>query len=301
MALQYFVEENCDIVIWESGMGGRLDATNIVSPECSVITNVSMDHQAWLGDSVRMIAREKAGIIKPGKPIVTATTHPDALEEIQLQSTRTESPLYLINPEQLSGTMDPGLKGVHQKINAAIARKVVELLEPQLPIPEASLEKALRQTTLPGRFQEIVWQNRKIILDVAHNLAGYEALADNCRNTFQGIQCELIFASLDDKPWKEGLELLLPHCESVNCVPANSQRTASPLDLKHFLEHSEGAPKGLNINAHASFEACMNSLSKDSRSPVLIAGSFYLVGDSLAFLQQGDHQETALNEWGAKL
>ena len=83
MALKYFADERCDIVIWETGMGGRLDATNIVTPECSIITNVSLDHQAWLGDTIEEIAHEKAGIIKPHKPVITAATQSKVLEKIK--------------------------------------------------------------------------------------------------------------------------------------------------------------------------------------------------------------------------
>ena len=93
MALKFFAEQNCDLVIWETGLGGRLDATNIVTPLASVITNIQFDHQQWLGDTLAQIAAEKAGIIKPGVPVVTATDEPDALAVIEKMAREKNAPL----------------------------------------------------------------------------------------------------------------------------------------------------------------------------------------------------------------
>jgi dihydrofolate synthase / folylpolyglutamate synthase len=302
MALQYFADEKCDIVIWETGMGGRLDATNIVTPECSVITNASLDHQAWLGNSIRKIAREKAGIIKAGKPIVTAETQAEAFGEIQLKSTQANSTLYQVSDDQFNNNTALGLKGTHQKSNAAIASKVVDLLNTDFPVSKANMLKGLQATTLPGRFQTLQWRKSKIILDVAHNLAGYEVLAANCRQEFGENKCELIFASLDDKPWKEGLKRLLPYCKSVHCVPAKSQRAVSPQNLIQYLESiNPRRSRETKYLAHDHVETCLQNLKKSAQHPILITGSFYLIGEALSVIQDNDHNETSLNEWGAKL
>src|SRR5438093_6487060 len=117
MALRYFAEEHCDLVIWETGLGGRLDATNIVTPLASVITNIQFDHQNWLGNTLAEIAAEKAGIIKPGRPIITATDSPEALEVIARTAREKNSPL--IKLEQAGGTPALRLLGEQHRLHAA--------------------------------------------------------------------------------------------------------------------------------------------------------------------------------------
>lgn len=301
MALHHFADEHCDIVIWETGMGGRLDATNIITPECSIITNVSLDHQAWLGHTIEQIAREKAGIIKPGKPVITATTEPEVIEVIEKTSRQLEAPLSQIDIGLSKTDLLHGLIGHHQKINAMTAIKAVELLKSDFPVSSTNINDGIKQTSLPGRFQITQWKNRRIYLDVAHNLAGYEALAENCKSEFQDNPCDLIFASLEDKPWREGLELLLPFCKSIHCVPANSQRSASPKAIKKHLEQRNHLNSAIDIQVYERLEDCLLPLAETSDLPLLITGSFYLVGDALALIQNDDHRETSLNEWGAKL
>src|SRR5207302_1617671 len=124
MALRYFAEQNCDLVIWETGLGGRLDATNIVSPIASVITNISYDHQKYLGESLASIAAEKAGIIKPGIPVITGATMPEALDVIGQAAHERQAPLTVVRPEQAHEppleTLSLPLLGEHQRMNAAV-------------------------------------------------------------------------------------------------------------------------------------------------------------------------------------
>ena len=124
MALQYFAESGCDIVLWETGMGGRLDATNIVTPLASVITSIGFDHQQWLGNTLARIAAEKAGIIKPSVPVFTATTSPEVLEVIREKAGSLGSQLFEL-PDHgeagLLGDTKPSLAGSHQLRNAALA------------------------------------------------------------------------------------------------------------------------------------------------------------------------------------
>lgn len=301
MALQYFADECCDLVVWETGMGGRLDATNIVKPECSIITNISLDHQAWLGDTIEKIANEKAGIIKSCKPVVTAASQPEVVDVIQRKSKRLNAPLFKLSIDSSPLPIPQGLLGNHQSMNAMTAKKAVELLINDFPVSDSQLIDGIKQTSLPGRFQTIKWNNRTIYLDVAHNLAGYDALSNNCRTQFQDKPCDLIFASLDDKPWREGLELLLPFCRSIHCVPAKSQRSASPETIKNHAEKCRHLSNSIECFTYENLEYGLRTLAKESDNPLLITGSFYLVGDALALIQNDDHRETSLNEWGAKL
>ena len=150
MALKFFAEQKCDLVIWETGLGGRLDATNIVTPLASVITNIAFDHQQWLGDTLEKIAAEKAGIIKPGVPVVTAADEPSALAVIEKIAREKSAPLTKINSREgwraavpnhkelgsldASPIEDLPLPGEHQKLNAALALTVVEVLQKQIPV-----------------------------------------------------------------------------------------------------------------------------------------------------------------------
>ena len=136
MALKYFAEQKCDLVIWETGLGGRLDATNIVTPLASVITNIQFDHQQWLGDTLAKIAAEKAGIIKPGVPVITATDEPEALAVIEKMAREKNAPLIKVatgvrachrgSARRAAATC---LLGEHQKLNAALALATVEILQ----------------------------------------------------------------------------------------------------------------------------------------------------------------------------
>src|SRR5208282_5079031 len=131
MALKFFAEQKCDLVIWETGLGGRLDATNIVTPLASVITNIAFDHQQWLGNTLEKIAAEKAGIIKPGIPVVTATNEKSALAVIEKIAREKNVPLVLVGQASSlswTGKMPvPLLLGEHQKLNAALALATVEV------------------------------------------------------------------------------------------------------------------------------------------------------------------------------
>src|SRR5687767_14101021 len=158
MALRYFAEEGCELVIWETGLGGRLDATNIVTPLASVITNVQLDHQEWLGQTVEEIAFEKAGIIKPGVPVITA-----AEAGLPIIAQTAKAPLSVVTrPSEL----EVSLAGRHQRLNAALAVETVRVLRGSLPVSDLDIREGLRQVWWPGRLQTV----GKIILDGAHNL-----------------------------------------------------------------------------------------------------------------------------------
>src|ERR1017187_278972 len=144
MALKFFAEQQCDLVIWETGLGGRLDATNIVMPLAGVITNIALDHQQWLGDTVEKIAAEKAGIIKSGVPVITATDEPEALTVIEKTARGKNAPLIKVGQASSlssAGKMPaPPLIGDHQKLNAALALATIETLQNKI----AAIDSAIR-------------------------------------------------------------------------------------------------------------------------------------------------------------
>ena len=183
MALRYFPEQQCDLVIWETGMGGRLDATNIVTPLASVITNIQLDHQQWLGDTLAKIAAEKAGIIKPGVPVITATDAPEALEVIAKIAREKNARLTKLGQASslslATRTAALPLPGEHQKLNAALAIATVQALQNKIPVSDEAIRTGLATVQWPGRLQFIkTASGQTFLLDGAHNAASAEALRD---------------------------------------------------------------------------------------------------------------------------
>src|SRR5262245_46115135 len=153
MALGFFAEQQCDLVIWETGLGGRLDATNIVTPLASVITNIQFDHQQWLGETLESIAKEKAGIIKPGIHVITAAEEPEALGVIQDTARRAAAPLTVVSRSEIQrpplSTIDLPLLGRHQLLNAALAVATVHVLASKIPVDDDVIRAGLSRVRWP--------------------------------------------------------------------------------------------------------------------------------------------------------
>lgn len=296
MALSYFAKAKCDLVIWETGLGGRLDATNIVTPLASVITNIGLDHQQWLGETLAEIGAEKAGIIKPGVPALTAAQEPDALSVIHATAQRNGSPFIQVAPHHASRITHHALVGEHQQLNAALALATVELLQPQIPVSAAQIQSGLASVNWPGRFQIIRRPGRKtIVLDGAHNPAGVEVLAAASKSQFPGAQPTLILGMLADKDWRPMCRRLAQLAARVVTVPVGSNRTAAAEDLAAACR--EQLPETTEVCSSLA-----EALSKtEHESLVVIAGSLYLVGEALELLglsPAGSASERGLNEWG---
>ncbi len=298
MALKYFAEQKCDLVIWETGLGGRLDATNIVTPLASVITNIAFDHQQWLGDTLGKIAAEKAGIIKPGVPVVTTTTAPEVLAVIGNIARWNNAPLTKVAPPSpllSAGTAALPLLGEHQKTNAALALATVEVLQRHIPVSADNIREGLAKVNWPGRLQ-LVQQpaGRKILLDGAHNLAGAETLRATLEKDFAGPRPVLIFGALADKDWPDICRLLAPLAEKIFTVPVASERTADPVAVaKVFRAASPKSVVDSFQNLAAALDACRDE-------PFLvITGSLYLIGEALEQLgySPADGAERGLNDW----
>jgi dihydrofolate synthase/folylpolyglutamate synthase len=309
MALRFFADQKCDLVVWETGLGGRLDATNIVAPLASVITNIAYDHQQWLGDTLEKIAAEKAGIIKPGVPVATATDAPKALAVIQAVARAKAAPLTTVAAEAnlplmaKNSTAPPrvpptlGLAGEHQKVNAALALATVEILKPQIPVGEEFIRAGLASVSWPGRLQVISQPDGKaIVLDGAHNAAGAAALRAALEKDFRETRPVFIFGALADKKWSEICTILAPLAAGVITVPVASERTAQPADL---AEAFRAASPGLRAAPASSLEEALNTC-KD-RPFIVITGSLYLVGEALERLgfSPAGAGERGLNEWVA--
>ena len=301
MALKYFAEQKCDLVIWETGLGGRLDATNVVTPLASVITNIAFDHTQWLGDTLEKIAAEKAGIIKPGVPVVTATDASEALEVIGNIAQEKHAPLTIVTAKQiesrLAGTLAPPMLGEHQKLNATLALATVEVLQKQIPVSAENIRAGLAAVNWPGRLQLIHKPDgRKILLDGAHNVAGAETLRAALEMDFAGSRPVFIFGALADKKWPGICQILAPLAAKVFTVPVASERTAKANELADCFR---------SANPAAAATACDNladALNASKDEPfVVITGSLYLVGEALEQLglSPAGGGERGLNEWVA--
>jgi dihydrofolate synthase / folylpolyglutamate synthase len=300
MALRHFAGQQCDLVIWETGLGGRLDATNIVTPLASVITNIQFDHQQWLGHSLAQIAAEKAGIIKPGVPIITTTVEPEALAVLEQTAHKLAAPL--VKPQadaesSLSGTpLNPPLPGEHQRRNAALALATVKVLQDQIPIPDQAIRRGLETLHWPGRMQTVkTASGQTIILDGAHNPAGARALLDAMRLDFPGQRFALVLGMLADKDWGAVCALLAPEAEKVFVVPVQSDRAAPPDALRDAC--AKANPPAPVTSCGSLAEALKRA---GDESFVLITGSLYLVGEALEWLDPAPGalgSERRLNEW----
>ena len=299
IALKYFAEQKCDLVIWETGLGGRLDATNIVTPLASVITNIAFDHEQWLGDTLGKIAAEKAGIIKPGVPVETAATQPEVLAVIQKTANEKNAPLTLVTADEiksrLAGTLAPPLFGEHQKLNAALAVATVDVLQKQISVSAENIRTGLASVNWPGRLQLIQKPNgQKILLDGAHNLAGVEALRAALERDFTKTRPLLIFGALGDKNWSGICRLLAPLADKIVTVPVASERAANANELAQVFR---AANPRATVVATANLSHALNA-SKDAPF-VVITGSLYLIGEALELLglSPATAEERGLNDW----
>ncbi len=298
MALKYFAEQRCDLVIWETGMGGRLDATNIVTPLASVITNVQLDHQQWLGETLPEIAHEKAGIIKAHVPIITSAEDAAALQVIAETAQKLQAPLSVVTPSDARAMADYeiALVGEHQRMNAAVAVKTVRVLERSIPVSEPALHRGLKETQWAGRWQIVQRANgKKLVLDGAHNPAAAQMLAGAWQREFAGNNAALILGMMRDKDVGAVCKILAPLASQIFLAPIGSERSADP---ESMIDDCRRA------NPSAQITVCRNladAFTKAGAEPlVVVTGSLYFVGEALEWLGLvPPSQERALNEYGA--
>ena len=296
MALSYFAEQQCDLVIWETGLGGRLDVTNMVTPLASVITNIALDHTQWLGDTLEKIAAEKAGIIKPGIPVITGVEAPKAFQVIEQVAREKNAPLTLPQlPTSNFHLPKVALLGEHQQRNARVAAAVVELLQGCLPVSDDQLRSGLATVSWAGRLQLLTrTDGRKILLDGAHNVDGAKTLRQSLETEFAGERPTFIFGALEDKSWAEICRLLAPLATRVIAVPVASSRTAAPEALARAFQEANLAC------TVATASHLLEALAACQADPfVVITGSLYLVGEALEQLEPSPagSGERGLNEW----
>ena len=274
LALKYFAKAKIDIVILETGLGGRLDATNAIQSDVSVITPIDFDHEKWLGESLREIASEKAGIIKPNVPVVCGPQRPEAEEVIRARAAECEAPLQFVNESYQRSPV--GLSGEYQKQNAALA--IAALRAGKIDIDDSSIARGLATVDWPARFQR--WNDR-IVIDGAHNPASAHVLAQTWRESFGDQHASLILAILSDKDLRGIYEALVPITDSVLLPKIRSERAASPEDLARTV--STITPS-LPYSVTDSIADAL-ALARTKPNPILLTGSLHFAGEALAYLR----------------
>jgi dihydrofolate synthase/folylpolyglutamate synthase len=272
LALQHFARAKIDIVILETGLGGRLDATNAVPSNVSVLTPIDLDHQNWLGDSLDKIAGEKAGIIKAKTPVVSAAQPVDAEKVIRARAAECQAPLQFVNEPYEQSPI--GLRGAHQKQNAAIA--IAALGVGKIDIDDSAIARGLISVEWPARFQR--WDERTII-DGAHNPSAARILAQTWRETFGDARATVILAILSDKDLRSICEALASISDHVLLPKIRSERAADPESLANVL-----VDLGLKAEVCATFHEAWEKAQARS-GPILITGSLHFAGEALAYLQ----------------
>jgi dihydrofolate synthase/folylpolyglutamate synthase len=274
LALKHFSNEKVDVVVLETGMGGRLDSTNAVQSAASVITSIGLDHQKWLGQTVREIAFEKAGIIKQGTPVISAPQPPEAGEVIRARATDCAASLeYVQEPYELSPV---ALRGAHQKQNAALALAAIRAAG--IDVDQASIARGLASVEWPARFQR--WDEHTII-DGAHNPAAARVLTQTWREIFGDQRATLIFAVLSDKDVRGIVEALAPIADRILLPKIRSERALAPEELAEII--SSITPK-LQCSIAPSLAEALDA-ARAKLNPILITGSLHFAGEALAHLK----------------
>jgi dihydrofolate synthase/folylpolyglutamate synthase len=274
LALKCFSEANIDVAILETGIGGRLDATNAIQSDVSVITQIDFDHQEWLGNTLAEIASEKAGIIKRGILVVCAPQRPEAEKVIRARVAESEAPLQVVSTSYDGSPI--GLAGSYQKQNAAVA--IAAIHAAQIDIDDKAIARGLATIDWPARFQK--WDDRTII-DGAHNPAAARMLVETWREFFGDQKATLILAVLSDKDLRGICDALAPIADSILLPKIRSNRAALPEELAKIV--SSVTPSLPCSIAQSIGEALV--LGRSRPNPILITGSLHFAGEVLAHLR----------------
>lgn len=312
LALLWFAEEQVDVAILEVGMGGRLDATNVITPLVSVITNVSMDHEQYLGNTLAAVAFEKAGVIKPGVPVVAGVAADESLAVVTEVCGERKAPLFLlgrefdavrgpegswqyrgIDPSHSLGNLQCRLKGGYQIGNAALALAALETITTTLPVSGEAIRQGLLSVTWPGRLEYFCLADgtpvecpaesatgqsslRRYLLDGAHNPAGVESLLDALVSEFNYVRLILVWACMGDKDVAATLTAIAPLADRIIFTRPESERSATPEQLAAILPEEERS----KAQGAATVEEALALAANMAQGGDLIcvAGSLYLVG-----------------------
>lgn len=281
IAMRHFKAMECEIIVLETGMGGRLDATTAVPADVCVITPIADDHSEWLGETLEKIAYEKAGIICEEKPVISAAQHPEAAGVIAEVADELRAPLTVVT-EPLRG-YQIGLAGEHQAENAQLAVEALSQLG--LPLNFDVVQQGLRDIDWPGRF-EAINHDPVTIVDGAHNPHAAKALVDTWKARYGSEKPKLVFGAAQEKDVTKVLASMSEIAAEVHLVPIDSPRSLTTQSLTLMLP--DGSPPHM---AHRNLQSCLQSL-QGSSDPILITGSLFLVGEAKSIIQGGSFQRS---------
>ena len=290
MALIYFARREVDVAVVEVGLGGRLDATNLVVPRVSVITTISKDHEAYLGSDLLSIGREKGGIIKSGVPVVCGSLHPDIEKLFKGIAGENGSASYFLDRDFSVSLKDSGLfnytglewnfkelslalRGRHQRSNAALALCALELGCSDFPVKEPSVREGLKTVSWPGRL-EVISQRPLVILDGAHNGEGIRALVHEMRELLGTRKARILFAAMADKDWPFMLRELSSMASEITLTKVPMERSADP---RKVAETVKDVPVTVMEDPRQAIRCLLDAAGPDNA--VLVTGSLYLLGE----------------------
>jgi dihydrofolate synthase/folylpolyglutamate synthase len=319
IAFLYFARQQVDVGVIEVGLGGRLDATNVITPEVSVITSLSLDHTRLLGNTVAEIAREKGGIIKPGVPVVSAPQKPEAMAVLEAIATERDTPLTVAGqdwtwealqhdldrqtlavrraqpPAAFDGVYTLSLLGDFQQENAAVAIATAAVLyeNGHTWATPAAVHAGLAQTQWPGRM-EILQREPPVIIDCAHNPYSAETLAHTLKTWFPDTRWLLVFGASNDKDVPRVLEPLLPLAERVWVSHSHHPRSAAPENIAAQCA-AMGKEADIVMEPAHALEAALAHL--EPGLGIIVTGSIFLVADVRAAWAQQNGLSLPLGDW----
>lgn len=293
LAFLFFAEQNVDIAVIEVGLGGRLDCTNIITPILSVITNISFDHTQFLGNTLAKIAREKAGIIKNGVPVLVGETCEETRPVFEQVAREHDATLYYAEDNIIEDDYEFELKGAYQEKNKNTILNIVRLLRNQIDISNDAVINGMKNvyelTGLMGRWQTI--SNTPLtICDTGHNLAGWKYLHKQIKETYEAIRSKtvntsmlrIVFGMVDDKDIEAVMELLPKNATYYYCQASTHRAIPST--------RINGIALNLNISGQAfsTVEEAYNAVRKDAMKDdfIFIGGSSYVVADLFTYLKK---------------
>ncbi|HWR58873.1 MAG TPA: folylpolyglutamate synthase/dihydrofolate synthase family protein [Thermodesulfovibrionales bacterium] len=310
MGFLYFERKGVECAVVETGMGGRLDATNVLTPKVSVITSIGYDHREFLGQTIGEIAGEKAGIIKSGIPVVSSSQEHEALKIIAGKASEKKTPLFLYGKDFLSYVKSSDVSGIkfdyeggkrlkdlyvplcgmHQIENASVAVKTVELVMKEGNISDQSVKEGLARTKWPGRLELIKdpGLNYDLLIDGAHNPSASRALAEALKAFFVPFYDKviLILGIMADKDVAGIMKPLLPLASETIFTAPGYERAASPETLAEYASEMGFAPKVTHSMREALDLANATAKASSLRTLTVITGSFYTIGEAKMCLGQ---------------
>ena len=303
LAFWYFAKKGCELAILEAGLGGDMDATNIVTTTvCSIITSISMDHCRILGNKISEIAAHKAGIIKPGAPVICIEQKEDAMEPIRAAAKAADTPLYEVHRDEVRQIFSDKRESIvffrefenlHLKMlgscqpeNAALAVQAASVLSRSYPIEKKHIYDGIEKTRWGGRF-ELHSGSPDIILDGAHNPDGIRRLRESVNQMFGAVPICYVCGVLADKDYEKEIEILFGRASNVFTVTPQSPRAMKSTDLKAAIKKRFSQLKVTSFDSEDGIEKAMEA-AVSQNNPVVVCGTLTILARVKEWMKRND-------------